>query len=191
MKALEDKIQREGVVLTDDILKVGSFLNQQVDAAFMMEIGEEIARLFREDKIDKVLTLESSGIIMSVPAAAALGVPLLIAKKSAASTVTGKTYAAEVTSFTHGNTYFATVSADYLKAGERVLIVDDFLARGAALVGLCDIVKQAGAVTVGAAIVIEKQYQGGGDKLRAEGLRIESLAKIAKMSPECGVSFAD
>lgn len=191
MKALEEKIRREGVVLTEDILKVGSFLNQQVDAAFMLEIGQEIARLFKEDKVDKVLTLESSGIIMSVPAAASLGVPLLIAKKSPASTQTGKTYSSKVTSFTHGNTYFATVGAEYLKAGERVLIVDDFLARGAALVGLCDIVKQAGAVAVGAAIVIEKQYQGGGDKLRAEGLRIESLAKIAKMSPEAGITFAD
>ena len=190
MKALEEKIVREGAVLPGDVLKVGSFLNQQLDVAFLSEMGREIARLFREDKVDRILTIEASGIAIAFAAAVPLGVPVVIAKKSKAANQSGEMLSVEITSYTHKNTYFATVGADYLPRGSRVLIVDDFLARGNALIGLTEMLDRAGCVTVGAAIAIEKAYQGGGDELRARGMRIESLAKVASMSPEDGIVFA-
>ena len=189
MKALEEKINKEGIVLSEDILKVGSFLNQQLDVALIMQMGEEIARLYKSDGVTKILTIESSGIAIATAAAVYLGTPVVVAKKSRASTQTGGMYTASVHSFTHGNTYEAIIPCEYLAAGDRVLIVDDFLAHGAALEGLLSIVKQAGATLCGCAIAIEKAFQGGGDKLRAEGVRIESLASVASMSPEDGITY--
>ncbi len=144
-------------------------------------MGEEIARLFAGSGVTKVLTIESSGIAIAAAAAMELGVPMVFAKKHKTSNVDGSVYSTEVHSFTHGTDYTVVVSRDYLQAGERVLLVDDFLANGAALRGLLALVEQAGAEAVGAAIAIEKSFQGGGDALRAQGLRVESLAVIESM----------
>ena len=181
MQHMEEKILAEGKVLPGGVLKVGSFLNQQIDTAFLREMGEEIARLFAGSGVTKVLTIESSGIAIAAAAAMELGVPMVFAKKHKTSNVDGSVYSTEVHSFTHGTDYTVVVSRDYLQAGERVLLVDDFLANGAALRGLLALVEQAGAEAVGAAIAIEKSFQGGGDALRAQGLRVESLAVIESM----------
>ena len=181
MKALEEKIVKEGEVLPGDILKVGSFLNHQLDASFIMEMGGEIKRLFAQDNITKILTIETSGIPIAFAAAAAMELPMVFAKKNRTTNLSGEQYTAKVHSYTHGTDYHMVVSKDYLNAGDRVLLVDDFLANGAALAGLMDIVGQAGAVTVGASCAIEKGFQKGGDALRARGLRVESLAVIESM----------
>lgn len=181
MKALESKITAEGKVLSSDVLKVGSFLNQQIDTDFMFEMGAEIARLFGEEKITKVLTIEASGIALAMAAAFYLHVPVVFAKKSATSNLSGDVYKAKVHSFTHNCDFEARVPTDYLSEADTVLIVDDFLAEGNALEGLSSIVEQSGARLAGAAIAIEKGFQGGGDRLRAEGMRVESLAIVEKM----------
>lgn len=184
MKALEEKISAEGKVLSDEVLKVGSFLNQQIDAGFMMEMGAEIARLFSQDAITRVLTIEASGIALGLAAACALHVPLVFAKKSASSNLSGEDYTAQVHSFTHDCDFIARVPQAYLTAEDTVLIVDDFLAQGNAVEGLSSIVEQAGARLAGVAIAVEKGFQGGGDRLRARGVHLESLAVIDSMSPD-------
>jgi len=182
MKALEEKILREGTVLPDHILKVGSFLNQQLDVPFLMEMGREIARLFGESGVTKVLTIEASGIAVAVAAAAALGTPAVFAKKHKSGNVSGDMLTTTVHSYTHNTDYEIMVSREYISPDDRVLLVDDFLANGKALVGLAELVKQAGAATVGAAVAIEKGFQKGGDALREAGLRVESLAIVESMS---------
>lgn len=191
MKALEEKICHEGQVLPGNILKVGSFLNQQIDTAFLREIGREIARLYRDADVTRILTMESSGIAVATAAAMEMGVPFVFAKKHPAINQSGSLLSARVHSYTHGNDYFATVAAEYLPAGERVLIVDDFLANGEALNGMLALLEQAGCGIAGVAVVIEKQYQGGGDKVRTRGIRVESLARIVSMSETAGIRFAD
>ena len=181
MKALEDKILSEGKIFDGGVLKVGGFLNQRIDACFIMEMGKEIARLYKDCGITKIFTIESSGIAIAMAAALEMGVPFVFAKKNKSTNVGDDVYTARVHSFTHGNTYDAVVSKEYLSSNDTVLIVDDFLARGNALVGLVDMVKQSGAKLAGAAIAIEKGFQGGGDELRRRGLRIEALALIEKM----------
>lgn len=182
MQKMEEKIRNDGEVLPGGILKVGSFLNQQIDTAFLREMGEEIARLYSGCGVTKILTIESSGIAVAVAAGMALGVPVVFAKKHKSSNVDGSIYATTIHSFTHGNDYRAVVSSDYLGRGDRVLLVDDFLANGSALRGLIDLVRQADAELCGAAVAIEKGFQSGGDELRREGVRIESLAVIESMS---------
>ncbi|MBP3539798.1 MAG: xanthine phosphoribosyltransferase [Oscillospiraceae bacterium] len=182
MKLLEQRILADGVVKPGNILKVDSFLNHQLDPQLFYEMAQEIKRLFAGERIDKVLTVEASGIAMAVMTGYALGCKAAFAKKSKSKNISDSVYSSEVVSFTHGNTNTVILSKEYLHPGERVLIVDDFLATGAALIGLRDIVQQAGAELVGAAIAIEKVFQGGGNQLRAEGMRIESLARIAAMS---------
>lgn len=182
MKALEEKILREGTVLPGHILKVGSFLNQQLDVPFLMEMGQEIARLFADSGITKVLTIEASGIAVAVAAAAALGTPAVFAKKHKSGNVSGDVLTTTVHSYTHNTDYEIMVSREYISPTDRVLLVDDFLANGKALVGLAELVKQAGAETVGAAVAIEKGFQKGGDALREAGLRVESLAIVESMS---------
>lgn len=182
MRAMEEKILNEGRVLPGGILKVGNFLNQQIDTGFLREIGEEIARLFAEDRVTKILTIESSGIAIAAVAGVAMGVPVLFAKKHQSSNVDGEVYAAKVHSFTHGNDYNAVVSREYLTADDRVLLVDDFLASGNALHGLIKLAEMAGAEIAGMAVAIEKRFQGGGDDLRKAGYRVESLACIESMS---------
>lgn len=188
MKLLEQRILADGVVKPGGILKVDSFLNHQLDPQLFYEMAQEIKRLFAGERVDKVLTVEASGIAMAVMTGYALGCKAAFAKKSKSKNISDSVYSSEVVSFTHGNTNTVILSREYLHPGERVLIVDDFLATGAALIGLRDIVRQAGAELVGAAIAIEKVFQGGGNQLRAEGMRIESLARIAAMSDN-GLTF--
>ena len=184
MKAMEQKILTEGKVLPGNVLKVGSFLNQSIDTVFLKEIGREIARLYEGCGVSKILTIEASGIAIATMVGYVLGCPLVFAKKSKTKNISSNVYSVEVESFTHGNTNTVVVSKEYIQPGDRVLIVDDFLATGAALVGLKVLVEQAGATVVGAGIAIEKVFQGGGDLLRQQGLRIESLARIAAMSDD-------
>lgn len=188
MELLEKKILAEGRVLPGNILKVDNFLNHQIDPALMHEMALEIKRLYGDERITKVLTIEASGIAIAVMAAYELGCPMVFAKKSKTKNLSDDVYAVEVESFTHGNTNTVVLSKDYLNENDRVLIVDDFLATGAALIGLRQLCREAGAQVAGAAIAIEKVFQGGGDALRSEGLRIESLARIAAMSDD-GLTF--
>lgn len=181
MKALEEKILREGEVLPGNILKVGSFLNQQLDVDFLLEMGREIARLFDGCGVTRLLTVEASGIAVAVAAGAAMHIPAVFGKKHRTGNVSGETYKATIHSYTHNTDYEVTVPCAYLGAQDRVLIVDDFLANGRALEGLVDIVSQAGAAVVGAAVAIEKGFQHGGDRLRVQGVRVESLAIVESM----------
>ncbi len=190
MKALEDKIRAEGKILPGPVLKVSSFLNHQMDSDFIMELGRALAERFRDDGATKILTIESSGIAIAVAAGAALHVPVLFAKKHRTSNVSGMLYQTLVHSYTHGTDYTVVVEREYLKADDRVLIIDDFLANGKAVEGLLELASQAGAKVVGAGIVIEKGFQEGGEKLRADGLRVESLAIIDSMD-ENGIVFRD
>lgn len=182
MKALEERILREGKVLPGDILKVSGFLNHQLDVDFLMQMGEEIARLYAGAGVNKILTIEASGIALAVAAAAHLHVPVVFAKKNATTNLSDDTlYSARVHSYTHEKDYNVIVSKEFLYPEDRVLLVDDFLAVGNALHGMIEIVNQAGAEVCGAAIAIEKGYQHGGDDLRAAGIRVESLAVIDSM----------
>ena len=188
MKQMEEKILKEGQVLPGDILKVGSFLNQNIDIELLEQMGKEIARLYEGERVTKILTIEASGIAIATAAGMAMGAPVLFAKKHLTSNVDGSVYSTVVHSFTHGKDYNVVVSRDYLTSDDRVLLVDDFLANGKALRGLMDLVDQAGAELVGVAIAIEKCFTGAGDKLRAQGVRLESLAAIEAMS-EDGIVF--
>ncbi len=182
MRQMEEMILTCGKVLPGGILKVGSFLNQQIDAEFLKEIGEEIAGLYGSEGITRILTIESSGIAIAAAAGMYMNVPVVFAKKHKTSNVDGAVYSASVHSFTHGNDYQAVVSTEYLCSSDKVLIIDDFLASGNALYGLIEICRQAGAEVAGCAIAIEKRFQGGGDELRARGIRVESLACIESMT---------
>lgn len=181
MKALEEKILREGTVLPGNILKVGSFLNHRLDVDFLMEMGKEIARLFADTTVDKILTIETSGIAIAMGAAAAMHLPVVFAKKNKTGNLSGELYKTVVHSYTHNTDYGVVVSKEFLSEGDNVLIIDDFLANGKALEGLIDIVGQAEANVVGACCAIEKGFQRGGDALREKGIRVESLAIIESM----------
>jgi len=184
MKALEDKIDKEGLVFPGNILKVGSFLNHQLDVDFLMEMGAEIKRLFENDGVNKIVTIEASGIAIAVAAAAQMHVPVVFAKKTKTSNLSGESYTSKVHSFTHNKEYDIVISKQFLNEDDCVLLIDDFLAVGNALNGLIDIVGQAGAKLAGAAIAIEKGFQGGGDALRAKGIKVESLAIIDSMQDD-------
>ncbi|MCQ2385952.1 MAG: xanthine phosphoribosyltransferase [Clostridia bacterium] len=190
MRELEERILQDGRVLPGNILKVGSFLNQQIDVSLMAKMGREIARLYAGETVTKVLTIESSGIAIAVMAAWELGVPVAVVKKSHAANQSDNVYSAEIKSYTHGNTYTATLEKDYLKASDRVLIVDDFLASGEVINGLQKMIGEAGAVLVGCAVAIEKKFQHGGDTLRQSGVRVESLAMVESMT-DTGLTFAE
>lgn len=189
MELLEQRILRDGKIKPGGILKVDGFLNHQIDPALLWEMAQELKRLYAGENINKILTIEASGIAIAAMTGYALGCPLVFAKKSKSRNIADDVYSAEVESFTHGNTNTVIVSKEYLSENDRVLIVDDFLATGAALVGLIGIVEQAGATVVGAGIAIEKVFQGGGNLLRNKGYRIESLARIAAMGDDCSISF--
>lgn len=184
IRALEQRILAEGQILPGEVLKVGSFLNQQIDTKLIKEMGEEIAGLFSCNNVTKVLTIESSGIAIAFAAGVALGVPVVFAKKHSTSNLSGDVLSSKVFSYTHQQTYDVVVSADYITDKDTVLIVDDFLAKGNALNGLIEIVGKAGAELAGCAIAIEKGFQGGGDSLRAKGIRVESLAIIDSMTDD-------
>jgi len=191
MKALEEKIRKEGKIYPDNVLKVGAFLNHQIDVQFMDLIGKEFYRLFKEEKITKVLTIETSGIPIACFAALQFGVPVLFAKKTKTINISDDCYCTEIHSYTHGDNYTARIEKQFLNSNDTVLIIDDFLANGRALIGLIDLVKQAGAKCIGCGVVIEKVYQSGGDELRKMGYRVESLAKIKSMDYEKGIEFID
>ncbi|MBP3436500.1 MAG: xanthine phosphoribosyltransferase [Clostridia bacterium] len=189
MKLLEDRIQKDGIVLDGDVLKVGSFLNQQLDVPFLSEICKEFYRLYRDAGVNKILTIEASGIAIAALTAQYFNVPVVFAKKAKSANVASDVYKGTVKSYTHGVVVEAVVSKEYLHKNDRLLLIDDFLAKGSALEGLLEIAKASGATVVGAGVAVEKAYQGGGDGLRAEGIRVESLAKIASMSKKDGIVF--
>ena len=187
MNFLEERILKDGIVKPGNVLKVDSFLNHQMDIALMEEIGREFKRRFSDKSVTKVLTIEASGIGIAAFVAKEFGVPLLFAKKSKSINIDGEMYVAEVESFTHKNKNQVIVSKRFLGVGERVLIIDDFLANGCALQGLISIVESAGATVEGCGIVIEKGFQIGGRVIRNMGYRVESLAIVDAMDAETGV----
>ncbi len=187
MQLLEDRIRRDGKVAPGDVLRVDSFINHQMDTVLLTQLAKEFCRRYAGEAIDKVLTVEASGIAIACLVAQQLQVPLVFAKKSKSSNIPDTVYSATVKSYTHGTVNQVIVSREFLHEGERVLLIDDFLAQGEALMGLRELVAQAGGTVVGAGILVEKAFQPGGDKLRAEGMRVESLARVASMSE--GLTF--
>jgi xanthine phosphoribosyltransferase len=190
MDLLKKKIEQEGIVLSDTVLKVDSFLNHQIDPQLMLEIGKEFSKRFADEGITKVLTIESSGIAPSVMAALQLNVSVVFARKRKSMTLINDLLTANVHSFTKGETNEISVSNTYINENDRVLIIDDFLANGQAAIGLIDIVNQAKGHIVGIGIVIEKSFQDGGQILRDKGYRVESLARVSSLS-EGKVAFVN
>ena len=182
MELLEQRILADGKLLPGGILKVDNFLNHQMDPMLLLAMAKEWKRLFDGEDVNKILTIEASGIAMAILAGLEFQCPVVFAKKSKTKNISDNLYQTEVPSFTHGNTNTVVVSKAYLGSEDRVLLIDDFLATGAALIGLKDLVEQAGATLVGAGAAIEKRFQGGGDALRAQGVRVESLARIVEMN---------
>lgn len=171
-------------MLPGDILKVDCFLNHQLDVDFLLEMGKEIYRLYENEGVNKIVTIETSGIPIAFAAAQYMKVPVVFAKKNKSGNISDRVYASRVESFTKKNVYDAVVSKEYLCAADKVLLIDDFLAKGNALHGLIDIVNQAGASLAGCVVAIEKGFQGGGDELRAQGIRVDSLAIIESMTDD-------
>lgn len=191
MELLKARIRKDGIVRGSDVLKVDSFLNHQMDIALFQEMGKEWAKRFEGAEVNKILTIEASGIGIAAIVAQSFDSPVVFAKKSQSKNISGDVYTTKVTSFTHDRVYDVIVNKRFLNEEDRVLIIDDFLANGAALTGLIDLVKQSGATLVGCGIAIEKAFQPGGANLRAQGVRIESLARVASMSEDEGVIFCD
>lgn len=189
MKLLEDRILKDGHIGADNVLKVDSFLNHQIDVSFVCELGKEFYRLFKDENITKILTIEASGIGIACLAAQYFGVPVVFAKKTKTINIYSDTYNATVHSYTHKKDYDIVVSKEFLSKEDNVLIIDDFLAKGSALTALFMLIEKAGAKTAGAGIVIEKAYQGGGNLVRDMGIRVESLAKIKSISEKDGIVF--
>lgn len=186
MKLLEERIQNDGVVKAGNVLKVDSFLNHQMDIALFNEMGKEFKRLFADVEINKIMTIEASGIGIACIAAQYFNVPVVFAKKTQSVNIDGEVYSTKIESFTHKRVYDVIVSKKYLSPDDKVLIIDDFLANGCALEGLIDIVHAAGAQVSGIGIAIEKGFQKGGDMIRARGLRLESLAIVESMDAQTG-----
>lgn len=186
MQLLKDRIRKDGKIKSGDVLKVDSFLNHQMDINLFVEIGKEFKRRFADYEVNKILTIEASGIGIACIVAQYFDVPVVFAKKNKTKNIAGDVYTSKVESFTHGRVYDIMVSKEFLGAGDKVLLIDDFLANGKALEGLVTVVKDSGAELVGAGIVIEKGFQPGGDRLRAEGIRVESLAIVESMDEKAG-----
>lgn len=191
MKLLEERIRRDGKVYAGDVLKVDSFLNHQIDVEFLSLLGKEFYRLFGDCGVNKILTVEASGIGIACVAAQSFHCPVLFAKKSRTSNIGNDFWSATAHSYTHGNDNTLIVSKSYLGKNDRVLILDDFLANGCAALAMSELCAQAGASVAGIGVVIEKAYQKGGALLREKGFRVESLARVASMSPEEGIRFCD
>lgn len=189
MKLLEDRILLNGEVKEGNVLKVDSFLNHQIDTALYAAMGEEFRRLFEGEAPDKILTIEASGIGIACFAAHAFGIPALFAKKVRTTNIDTGVFRSSALSYTSGKPYEIVVSRQFLHEGERILIIDDFLARGEAAFALLDLVRQAGAVAVGCGFAVEKGFQDGGRRLRETGLHVESLAIVESMSPPNHVEF--
>ena len=186
MNFLEERILKDGMVKSGDVLKVDSFLNHQLDLELLEQIGAEFHRRFADKTITKVLTIESSGIAIAYPVARAFGVPMVVAKKSQSVNLDGDLLVAEIESFTHEVTNRVIVSKKYLSAEDHVLVIDDFLANGCALQGLISLVEAADATVEGLGIAVEKGFQEGGQRLRNLGYHLESLAVIEDMDAESG-----
>lgn len=186
MKLLEDRIRRDGVVKEGNVLKVDRFLNHQMDIELFQEIGKEFKRRFANENVNKILTIEASGIGIACIAAESFHVPVVFAKKTQTKNIAGEVYTTQVESFTHGRIYDIIVSKEFLGKGDRVLLIDDFLANGKALEGLAQLVQYSGAELVGAGVVIEKGFQRGGDAIRAKGIHLESLAIVESMNDKTG-----
>ncbi|MBO5377838.1 MAG: xanthine phosphoribosyltransferase [Ruminiclostridium sp.] len=192
MQLLKDRILKDGIVKAGGVLKVDSFLNHQIDVALYREIGKEFRRRFADTEINKILTIEASGIGIACVAAEAFGdCPVVFAKKAESKNLDGELYTTKVTSFTKGREYNVIVSKKFIGKGDKVLIIDDFLANGCALIGLMELVEQSGAELVGAGIVIEKGFQRGGEIIRNKGIKLESLAIVESMDEENGVVFRE
>ncbi|WOO37199.1 xanthine phosphoribosyltransferase [Anaerocolumna sp. AGMB13020] len=186
MKLLQDRIIADGNVKSGNVLKVDNFLNHQMDIELFNEIGKEFKQIFSECSINKILTIEASGIGIACITAQYFNAPVVFAKKAQSINIDGDVYSTKIESFTHKKTYDVIVSKKFLCPEDRVLIIDDFLANGCALAGLIDIVRSAGATVEGIGIVIEKGFQNGGDMIRNMGVRLESLAIIESMDAERG-----
>ncbi|GFI04526.1 MAG: xanthine phosphoribosyltransferase [Lachnospiraceae bacterium] len=186
MQLLEERIRRDGIVKPGNVLKVDGFLNHQMDVDLFNEMGKELRRLFPSEQINKILTIEASGIGIACIAAQYFHVPVVFAKKSQSINLDGEQYVTRIESFTHKRVYDVIVSKKYLGADDHVLIIDDFLANGCAVAGLIDLVENAGATVEGVGIAIEKGFQEGGRTLRNKGVRVESLAIVEAMNDETG-----
>lgn len=186
MQLLKDRIRKDGIVKEGNVLKVDSFLNHQMDIALFNEIGREFKRRFSEKHITKILTIEASGIGIACVAAQYFQVPVVFAKKAQSINIDGEVYSSRIESFTHKRVYDVIVSRRFLSQDDHVLIIDDFLANGCALIGLLEIVESAGATAEGIGIVIEKGFQDGGEKIRSRGIALESLAIVDAMDAEKG-----
>lgn len=181
MKLLRERILKEAVVVDDQVLKVDSFLNHQMDIMLFAEMGKEWADLFGVENVTKILTIESSGIGIACVTAEQFNCPVIFARKSKTVNISGEVYSTEVKSFTKGDIHEVVVSKQFLRPEDKVLLIDDFLANGAALVGLVDLVRQSGAELVGAGVAVEKAFQPGGQRIRDMGVRVEALARIRSM----------
>ena len=186
MKELQERIKKDGIAVNEDILKVDSFINHQVDPVLMQHIGEAFAEHFKDQGITKVATIESSGIAPALMTAMCMGLPMIILKKQPSKILNDNLFQTEVTSFTKGTSYELTLSSKFVSEKDHVLIIDDFLANGCALQGLIQIVQSAGASVEGIGIVIEKGFQSGGRIIRNLGFQLESLAIIEKMNAADG-----
>ena len=186
MELLEERIRRDGVVKSEGVLKVDGFLNHQMDINLFNEMGKELKRLFADAPINKILTIEASGIGIAAVVAQHFNVPVVFAKKSQSINLDGDVYSTKIQSFTHQRIYDVIVSKKFLNAADHVLLIDDFLANGCALNGLIDLVEEAGATVEGIGIAVEKGFQPGGDDLRSRGYHLESLAIVQSMNPETG-----
>ena len=191
MQALKDRIIKEGKVLPGNIIKVDGFLNHRVDTAFMGELAEEFKKFFDPKDITMILTAEASGIALATVCAQSFGVPMVFAKKAKSDNIEGGLYQSDIFSYTYQKKVTLIASKDWIKSTDKVLLIDDFMANGEAMRGLCDIVKEAGAELVGIGIAIEKGFQRGGDKLREAGVNIKSLAIIESADPEEGIIFRE
>ncbi|MCF0136127.1 MAG: xanthine phosphoribosyltransferase [Lachnospiraceae bacterium] len=189
MELLEKRIVSDGQVKSSEILKVDSFLNHQLDPELFLKMGEEWKRLYEGCEINKIVTIEASGIAIACMAGLIFGCPVVFAKKGKSRNVSDSCYSTIVHSFTHGYDNLILISKEHLFPEDKVLIIDDFMANGAALEGLIELIEQAGATVVGCGIAIEKAFQPGGDRIRSKGYRVESLARIASMDPENGITF--
>ncbi len=190
MELLKQRIREEGFCLPGNILKVDSFLNHQIDPELTLAMGREFAKIFSDTKIDKVVTVESSGIAIALAVAAELGVKLVFARKNQSVLMKEDSYSCSVTSFTKKETRDVYILKKFLNAGEKVLIIDDFMADGSAALGLCNIVEQGGCEVAGIGIAIEKSFQRGASRVKDAGYRLESLARIRSLS-DCKIEFME
>ena len=186
MQLLKDRIRKDGKIKEGNVLKVDSFLNHQMDVKLFREIGKEFKKRFEGEDINKILTIEASGIGIACVVAEIFDVPVVFAKKTQTKNIAGDVYTTKVESFTHGRVYDIIVSREFLGKGDKVLLIDDFLANGKALEGLAELVKKSGAELVGAGVVIEKGFQVGGDIIRSKGIHLESLAIVESMDEKTG-----